>query len=185
MVASHCYAFGDLDEAAAGRLAERFAGAGIGVVTAAPYSFPVPPLRLLAAAGVVTGIGHDGIRDLWGPYGTGDLLERARHVAYRSAFRRDDDIELVLRAATTGGRELLTGDPPRRRAGRRRRPGRRPRHQRRGGGGAGAGAARGRQAWRGQSGSRSARASTSAAGAVSRHASKVSSASSSRSMPSR
>jgi cytosine deaminase len=110
VVASHCYAFGDLDEFAACRLAEGFAEAGIGVVTAAPYSFPVPPLRLLAAAGVVTGIGHDGIRDLWGPYGTGDLLERARHVAYRSAFRRDDDIELVLRAATIGGRELLTGD---------------------------------------------------------------------------
>ena len=110
VVASHCYAFGDLDEPAAGRLAEKLAGAGIGVVTAAPYSFPVPPLRLLAEAGVVTGIGHDGIRDLWGPYGTGDLLERARHVAYRSAFRRDDDIELVLRAATTGGRELLTGE---------------------------------------------------------------------------
>ena len=110
VVASHCYAFGDLDEAAAGRLAEELAGAGVGVVTAAPYSFPVPPLRLLAEAGVVTGIGHDGIRDLWGPYGTGDLLERARHVAYRSAFRRDDDIELVLRAATTGGRELLTDD---------------------------------------------------------------------------
>ena len=110
VVASHCYVFGDLDELEAGRLAERLADAGIGVVTAAPYSFPVPPLRLLAAAGVVTGIGHDGIRDLWGPYGTGDLLERARHVAYRSAFRRDDDIELVLRAATIGGRELLTGD---------------------------------------------------------------------------
>jgi cytosine deaminase len=110
VVASHCYVFGDLDELEAGRLAERLAAAGIGVVTAAPYSFPVPPLRLLAAAGVVTGIGHDGIRDLWGPYGTGDLLERARHVAYRSGFRRDDDIELVLAAATTGGRRLLTGD---------------------------------------------------------------------------
>jgi cytosine deaminase len=110
VVASHCYAFGDLDEAAAGRLAERLAEAGVGVVTAAPYSFPVPPLRLLAEAGVVTGIGHDGIRDLWGPYGTGDLLERARHIAYRSGFRRDGDIELVLRAATTGGRTLLTGD---------------------------------------------------------------------------
>ncbi len=110
VVASHCYVFGDLDDAAAGRLAEGLAGAGIGVVTAAPYSFPVPPLRLLAGTGVVTGIGHDGIRDLWGPYGTGDLLERARHVAYRSGFRRDDDLELVLRAATTGGRELLTGD---------------------------------------------------------------------------
>ena len=170
---------------AAGRLAERLAEAGIGVVTAAPYSFPVPPLRLFAEAGVVTGIGHDGIRDLWGPYGTGDLLERARHVAYRSAFRRDDDIELVLRAATTGGRELLTGDRrgvepgavadlvvlpatnaaevvvlvPERRA----------------------------VVKRGVV-SRAAgppASSTSAAGAVSRHASKVSSASSSRSIPSR
>jgi cytosine deaminase len=110
VVASHCYVFGDLDDVAAGRLAERLADAGIAVVTAAPYSFPVPPLRLLAAAGVVTGIGHDGIRDLWGPYGTGDLLERARHVAYRSGFRRDEDVELVLAAATTGGRRLLTGD---------------------------------------------------------------------------
>ncbi len=110
VAASHCYVFGDLDEVAAGRLADRLAGAGVGVVTAAPYSFPVPPLRLLAQAGVVTGIGHDGIRDLWGPYGTGDLLERARHVAYRSGLRRDDDIELVLRAASTGGRLLLTGD---------------------------------------------------------------------------
>jgi cytosine deaminase len=36
VVASHCYAFGDLDEASAGRLADGFAVAGIGVVTAAP-----------------------------------------------------------------------------------------------------------------------------------------------------
>jgi cytosine deaminase len=111
VLASHCYAFGDLDESGARRLAARLAEAGVGVVTAAPYSFPVPPLRLLAEAGVVIGIGHDGIRDLWGPYGTGDLLERARHVAYRSGFRRDDDIALVLTAATVGGRALVGGPP--------------------------------------------------------------------------
>jgi cytosine deaminase len=51
--------------------------------------------------------GHDGIRDLWGPYGSGDMLERARQVAYRNTFRRDDDIELALHAATYGGRALL------------------------------------------------------------------------------
>ncbi len=107
VVASHCYAFGDLTDDESRRLADRLAEAGVGVVTAAPYSFPVPPLRVLSEAGVVTGIGHDGIRDLWGPYGTGDLLERARHVAYRSGFRRDEDIALVLAAATVGGRSLL------------------------------------------------------------------------------
>jgi cytosine deaminase len=111
VVASHCYAFGEADESASLRLVDLLASSGVGVVTAAPYSFPVPPLRLLAEAGVMTGIGHDGIRDLWGPYGTGDLLERARHVAYRSGFRRDEDISLVLTAATVGGRSLL-GRPP-------------------------------------------------------------------------
>ncbi|MFD2349489.1 amidohydrolase family protein [Nonomuraea ferruginea] len=51
--------------------------------------------------------GHDGIRDLWGPFGSGDMLERAMHLAYRSTFRRDDDIELALEAATHGGARAL------------------------------------------------------------------------------
>ncbi len=107
VVVGHAYLFGDLNESDAATLAERLAAAGVGVVTAAPYDFPVPPLRVLAEAGVVLGVGHDGIRDLWGPYGTGDLLERVRHVAMRSGFRRDEDIALVLDAATRGGARLL------------------------------------------------------------------------------
>ncbi|WP_117210758.1 hypothetical protein [Allorhizocola rhizosphaerae] len=35
------------------------------------------------------------------------MLERAMHVAYRSTFRRDDDIELALATATFGGAHLL------------------------------------------------------------------------------
>jgi cytosine deaminase len=110
VVVSHVYAFGDLDDSAARQLADRLADAGVGVITAAPYDFPVPPLRVLHDAGVVIGCGHDGIRDLWGPYGTGDLLDRARHIAYRSMFRRDEDILLVLDAATAGGDRLLGGE---------------------------------------------------------------------------
>ena len=110
VVVSHVYAFGDVDDSDARHLADRMAEAGVGVVTAAPYDFPVPPLRLLHDAGVVIGCGHDGIRDLWGPYGTGDLLDRARHIAYRSMFRRDEDILLVLDAATVGGDRLLGGE---------------------------------------------------------------------------
>lgn len=107
---SHAYCFGDLDEGQSRALAARLADAGVGVVVAAPYSFPVPPIRTLVQEGVVVAIGHDGIRDLWGPYGTGDLLDKARHVASRSGFRRDTDIELILSAATDGGRQLLTGE---------------------------------------------------------------------------
>ncbi len=35
------------------------------------------------------------------------MLDRAMHLAYRSTFRRDDDIELALQAATRGGAKAL------------------------------------------------------------------------------
>ncbi|WP_049570239.1 amidohydrolase [Nonomuraea sp. SBT364] len=104
---SHAYALGEIDEAHADRLAHALAEAGVVVATAAVYSYPVPPVRRLRAAGVTVACGHDGIRDLWGPYGSGDMLERAMHLAYRSTFRSDDDIALALEAATYGGARAL------------------------------------------------------------------------------
>jgi cytosine/creatinine deaminase len=61
----------------------------------------------LRAAGVTIACGHDGIRDLWSPFGSGDMLERAMHLAYRSTFRRDEEIEMALEAATYGGARAL------------------------------------------------------------------------------
>lgn len=104
---SHAYALGQIDDAYQDRLAHGLAEAGVALATAAVYSFPVPPIKKMRAAGVTVACGHDGIRDLWGPYGSGDMLERAMHVAYRSTFRRDEDIELALQAATYGGASVL------------------------------------------------------------------------------
>src|SRR5262245_10674703 len=104
---SHAYGLGQADEGTQDRIAARLAEAGVAVVTAAVYSFPVLPLKKLRAAGVAVACGNDSIRDLWGPYGSGDMLERAMHVAYRSTFRRDADIELALEAATYGGARAL------------------------------------------------------------------------------
>ena len=104
---SHAYALGQLDGGQQARLADQLADAGVALVTAAVYSFPVPPLTTVRAAGVTVGCGHDGIRDLWGPYGSGDMLDRAMHLAYRNTFRRDEDIEVALHAATYGGAAVL------------------------------------------------------------------------------
>jgi cytosine deaminase len=108
---SHAYGFSQADPASQARLIDRLAEAGVTLLTAAVYSFPVPPVKRLRAAGVNVACGHDGICDLWGPYGSGDMLERAMHVAYRSTFRRDDDIELALEAATYGGARALGLEP--------------------------------------------------------------------------
>ena len=142
---SHAYAFGGMSDRDSDALAATLAEAGVAIVTGAVYDFPVPPVKKLRAAGVTVACGHDGIRDLWGPYGSGDMLERARQVAYRNTFRRDDDIELALHAATYGGRALLglpCRAPGRRVAGR---PGRRRRTHRGGGRGDRARAAPGHQ----------------------------------------
>jgi cytosine/creatinine deaminase len=104
---SHAYALGQAAAAEQDRVAVRLAEAGVTITTAAVYDFPVAPVKRLRAAGVNVACGHDGIRDLWGPYGSGDMLDRAMHLAYRSTFRRDDDIELALDAATRGGAVAL------------------------------------------------------------------------------
>ena len=104
---SHAYGLSQVDHAYQDRIIDQLAQAGVTILTAAVYSFPVPPIKRLRAAGVNVACGHDGIRDLWGPYGSGDMLERAMHVAYRSTFRRDEDIELALDAATYGGARTL------------------------------------------------------------------------------
>ena len=104
---SHAYGFSQSDAAAQARVIERLAESGVTLLTAAVYSYPVPPIKRLRAAGVNVACGHDGICDLWGPFGSGDMLERAMHVAYRSTFRRDEDIELALDAATYGGARTL------------------------------------------------------------------------------
>jgi cytosine/creatinine deaminase len=108
---SHAYALGQATPAEQDRVAERIAEAGVTITTAAVYDFPVAPVKRLRAAGANVACGHDGIRDLWGPYGTGDMLDRAMHLAYRSTFRRDDDIELALEAATHGGAVALGRRP--------------------------------------------------------------------------
>ncbi|GAA3657378.1 amidohydrolase [Nocardioides ginsengisoli] len=88
-------------------LIERFAAAGVAIVSAAVYDVPVPPLDKMAAAGVTFASGSDGINDLWGPFGDGDMLRRANLVAYRNSARTDEGLELALGTATTGAAKLI------------------------------------------------------------------------------
>jgi cytosine deaminase len=104
---SHAFCLGTLADARAGALIDAMAAAGVAVVTYAPGNSPVPDLRRMRAAGVTVALGTDGIRDVWTPYGDGDMLERAMMLAYRLGYRRDEDIELALDAAITGGAKVM------------------------------------------------------------------------------
>jgi cytosine/adenosine deaminase-related metal-dependent hydrolase len=61
----------------------------------------------LYEAGVRLCTGTDGVRDTWGPYNGVDLLERVKLLGYRSGFRRDADLEMLLHIATHGGADVM------------------------------------------------------------------------------
>lgn len=103
---SHAFCLGMPDPARVAGLVEQVAAAGIAIVTTAPPSRPVPAVRQLAAAGILTAAGSDGVRDTWGPYGNGDMLERAVLLGMRNNLRRDDELELALDICTRGGARL-------------------------------------------------------------------------------
>ncbi|CAG4915494.1 amidohydrolase family protein [Paraburkholderia saeva] len=96
VVISHAFCLGELPEQARDALLERLARLRVALLTTAPPSVPVPPLKACVAAGVTIFAGNDGIRDAWTPYGSPDMLERAMFVGMRYDLRRDDALELAF-----------------------------------------------------------------------------------------
>ncbi|WP_328391519.1 amidohydrolase [Nocardia sp. NBC_00416] len=104
---SHAYAMGALPADDQRRIADRLTAAGVAMVTCAVGDAPVVPLRVMHAAGATLALGNDGIRDLWTPYGDGDMLRRISTVAFRDRLLADEEIELALAAGTMGGARVL------------------------------------------------------------------------------
>src|SRR3954451_7579814 len=108
---SHAFAVSSVDESRQHELIELLAANDIALTTVAPGNTEPLPLEALRAAGVRVGLGQDGIRDYWSPYGNGDMLERAWQLAFRSGFRFDELVELCVDTASRGGRSIVTGTP--------------------------------------------------------------------------
>ncbi len=104
---SHAFCLGMTDQDYVASLIEALAEARVHILTTAPASRPVPPVKRLVEAGVVVGAGSDGVRDTWGPYGNADMLERAVFVGLRNNFRRDDEVALALDVCTHGGARMM------------------------------------------------------------------------------
>jgi cytosine/adenosine deaminase-related metal-dependent hydrolase len=104
---SHGYALGGVSESTTRRLVDEFAELDVSMATVAPSISTGLPLLDLTAAGVRVGLGEDGQRDYWSPYGNADMLDRTWQLAFTNGFRRDDLIEHCLAVATVGGAAVL------------------------------------------------------------------------------
>ena len=110
---SHGYGLWDGTESQTRALVERFAEADVATTTVAPGGRQNLPLELFAEHGVRVGLGEDGQRDYWSPYGNADMLDRTWQLAFTHGFRSDDLVEHALAVATRGGASIVDRDLPR------------------------------------------------------------------------
>lgn len=105
---SHGYFLGDIGHGRLKGIIEKLVEADIAVMTAGcPGRWPIPPIVKLVEAGVRMFSGSDGVRDSWGPFNNGDMLERAYQLAWQSDYDRDPAIETCLALATFGGAQAM------------------------------------------------------------------------------
>lgn len=102
---SHAFALADLPDAQLDPLLADMAELDVSVATVAPAT-PLP-LEKLTAAGVRVGLGEDGQRDYWSPYGNADMLDRTWQLAFTNRFRADELIEHCVAVATVGGASVI------------------------------------------------------------------------------
>lgn len=118
---SHGYGMWQGTDTEVANLVAAMAEADIATATIAPGGTAIP-LAALTDAGVRVGLGEDGQRDYWSPYGNADMLDRTWQLAFTSGFRADELIEHSTAVATMGGASIMDRSIPRL-AGRADRPG--------------------------------------------------------------
>ena len=104
---SHAFSLGTPDIDDFGRTADALAQGGVAILTSAPGPTAMPPVKPLRARGVTVFGGNDNIRDLWSPYGNGDMLERAWMIAQRQGFRSDADLAIAFETCSQAGAAIL------------------------------------------------------------------------------
>lgn len=110
---SHGYHLGSVSESESRRLIDTFAELDIAMATVAPAVEGQLSLVELTTAGVRVGLGEDGQRDYWSPYGNCDMLDRTWQLAFTNNYRRDELIEHCLAVGTVGGASIMSHDVPR------------------------------------------------------------------------
>ncbi|MCH6264115.1 MULTISPECIES: amidohydrolase [Neobacillus] len=106
---SHAFSLGDVPVPQQEEIAEKLSNLGMSIMSTIPINRTLPPIDLLDRKGVNVYLGCDGFYDSWGPFGTGDVLEKVTR--YGELYRKSDELSLSqsLKFAT-GGPTALTKD---------------------------------------------------------------------------
>ena len=107
---SHGFALGELAPARQERLLDELAELDVAWTTVAPVRTAPLPWAGMRARGIGLGLGTDGIRDLWSPFGDGDLLRVALDFARLHGLRTDADLTAAVALAGEGAARFVHRD---------------------------------------------------------------------------
>jgi len=109
---SHAFSLGSGLPGVDPALAE-MAALDVSTATIAPAGAGALPILRMNELGIRVGLGQDGQRDYWSPYGNADLLDRTWQLAFTHGFRADELVEHCAAVATAGGASIMHRDQPR------------------------------------------------------------------------
>ncbi|MEU7019249.1 amidohydrolase [Streptomyces sp. NPDC046203] len=104
---SHVFCLPALPDRELGALAADLADQDIALTTVAPSESLVLPVARLREHGVRVGLGSDGVRDSWSPFGNADMLHRAHLLGWVTDARLDEELTDCHRLAADGGADVM------------------------------------------------------------------------------
>ncbi|MFJ9413664.1 amidohydrolase [Streptomyces sp. NPDC101227] len=104
---SHVFCLPALSDRELGAIAEDLGQLDISLTTVAPSDSLVLPIARLREHGVRVGLGTDGVRDAWSPFGNADMLHRTHLLGWVTDVRLDDELTDCYRVGAHDGADLL------------------------------------------------------------------------------
>ncbi|MFE7463036.1 amidohydrolase [Streptomyces sp. NPDC057499] len=104
---SHVFCLPGLSDTELARTAKDLGELDIALTTVAPSASLVLPIEKLREHGVRVGLGSDGVRDSWSPFGNADMLHRAHLLGWVTDVRLDQELNACYEAGAHGGADVM------------------------------------------------------------------------------
>ncbi|MEU6673131.1 amidohydrolase family protein [Streptomyces sp. NPDC046853] len=104
---SHVFCLPNLSDGDLGEMAADLGEQDISLTTVAPNESLVLPIAKLREHGVRVGLGSDGVRDAWSPFGNADMLHRAHILGWVTDVRLDDELAACYDVGAHGGADVM------------------------------------------------------------------------------
>ncbi|WP_055696761.1 MULTISPECIES: amidohydrolase [Streptomyces] len=104
---SHVFCLPNLSDTELNKMAAELGDLDISLTTVAPNESLVLPIAKLHEHGVRVGLGSDGVRDSWSPFGNADMFHRTHILGWVTDVRLDQELTDCFEVGAHGGSDVM------------------------------------------------------------------------------